>query len=928
MGRLLFGQLLRRGSRSVALLLGLLVACASFTVLTSQSRAESLQVQGTVHSTIRSAYDILVRPRGAQSALEKQDGLVQAGFLTQVHGGISLAQWHQVQQIPGVQVAAPVAVIGYVMPKIVIPVNASKAVRGTSGRTLIRVDSTWRTDNGSSVERARPRFLYVTPHPLTTSTQGLQVITTETGPDGRRHAVCTDTAGTAPWTVQSGPTTAECSTRAAYLQQVSQHQTNSLSDVTFAFPFLVEAVDPTAEAKLAGLKGAITAGRYLTSGPLTRRAFGQSSSLQVPVLVASQPATHVAVHYQLVQLPAADATAVATDTAMSRFTTSPGKVVRDGSADQGLAYRTLLAAMATPTSHGDYFADQLSYLYTTGPTSYRATGILAHRVLSTRTVRNARGVWADPVASDAIGTLIPAGGDDTAFRTMAAYGWNNQNPRNLAPPVFVKHGTFDAAKLPGYSALSRVPLGTYASTVLTGATPRARKVLGGAALPPSPNIAGYVQPAPLMITTLSALPAFEASSGYWSKLSGDRSGASFAPVNAKAPISSIRVRVDGVHGIDPVSRERVRLVAQQIAARTQLSVDVTVGSSPAPQTIVLPAGQHGRPQLVLHENWVKKGVAVAIVDAVNKKSLALFVLVLLVCGLFVANTAAASVRSRRRELGTLTCLGWSRARLFVLVLAELVVIATVAGIGGAVLAYLVGSLIDVQISPGRAALALPAALAVAVIAGAGPAWQATRATPLEAIQPAVAAPRRAGSVRTVTGLAWTNVRRTLGRSLVAAVGLGIAAAALTLIAGITIGFHGAVVGTLLGNAIAVQVRGADYAAITAILVLAGVGVANVLYLSIRDRGAELATLGAVGWTPATVDRLLATEGTIIGTTGAFVGSGIGLAALVRLTGSHSATLVLAAVGAFVIALAVALIGTALPVLSLHRLPTALLLTEE
>lgn len=921
--RLISGQLVRRGSRSLALLLGLLVACASFTVLTSQSRAESLQVQGTVHSTIRSAYDVLVRPRGAQSALEKKDGLVQAGFLTQVHGGISLAQWRQVQRVPGVQVAAPVAVIGYVVPKIQVPIMGSVNVNPHGRRTLVRLSTTWRTDDGASVVRARPSFLYVTPNSLGGPDDG-SVVFESAG--GHRRVIQRDTSS-APWTVQSPPTATDLFTTRSYADPALRRFVGQGSDPVVGFPFLVEAVDPTAEARLAGLKGAMVKGAYLRSGPVRTETIQNSLSQVVPVVVAASPATHISFTYRVQQLSTAAANAVGQGKGFESQAHAPGRLLKSGTVTQVSAYRQLLADMKSPSPF-NYFARQLSYLYTTGGTTYDVTGQAAARALRVRTVHNPRAVWANSAGGDELGALIPAGADDTAFRVMNGYQWNNSNDLRLTPPVFKAVGTFDAGKLPGFSALSRVPLGTYASTVLTGATPQARTVLNGTALPPSPNIPGYVQPAPLMITSLSSLPVFEAAKGYYTKLTGDRSGAQFAPVNAATPISSIRVRVDGVHGIDATSRERVRLVAQQIATRTHLSVDVTVGSSPAPQTIILPAGQHGRPQLELHENWVKKGVAVAIVNAVNKKSLALFVLVLLVCGLFVANTAAASVRSRRRELGTLTCLGWSQARLFVLVIAELVVIAAAAGIGGGLLAYLVGSLIDVPISAGRAALALPAALAVAVLAGTLPAWQATRATPLEAVQPAVTAPRRAGSVRTVTGLAWTNVRRTLGRSVVAAVGLGVAAAALTLIAGITIGFHGAVVGTLLGNAVAVQVRGADYAAITAILVLAGVGVANVLYLSIRDRGPELATLDAVGWTPATLNRLLGTEGIIIGTAGALVGAGVGLAALIRLTGSDSTTLILVAVGAFLIALAVALIGTALPVLSLRRLPTAVLLTEE
>ncbi len=75
-----------------------------------------------------------------------------------------------------------------------------------------------------------------------------------------------------------------------------------------------------------------------------------------------------------------------------------------------------------------------------------------------------------------------------------------------------------------------------------------------------------------LITTLPALPALQ-SSGYFS---GSR--------KAGDPISVIRVRVAGVTGPNPVSLERLREVAQQIAVRTGLDVDIVAGS-PTPGSL-------------------------------------------------------------------------------------------------------------------------------------------------------------------------------------------------------------------------------------------------------------------------------------------------------------------------------------------------------
>ena len=92
-----------------------------------------------------------------------------------------------------------------------------------------------------------------------------------------------------------------------------------------------------------------------------------------------------------------------------------------------------------------------------------------------------------------------------------------------------------------------------------------------------------------------------------------------------------------------------------------------------------------------------------------------------------------------------------------------------------------------------------------------------------------------------------NVLRTPGRAAVGAVSLAVGVTALTMLAAVTFAFRGVLVGSLLGNAVAVQVRGVDYVAVTATVALGVLAVADVVFLNIRDRAAELATIRAFGW---------------------------------------------------------------------------------
>ena len=122
MSRLAWSQLRFRVTRSLALLLGMLVAVTAFCVLTATARTSQLLTVGTVSAHFRAAYDILVRPQGARTRLESRTGTVQPNFLSGIYGGITLRQYHDIQQLPGVAVAAPIAMVGYSLP--IVPVTA------------------------------------------------------------------------------------------------------------------------------------------------------------------------------------------------------------------------------------------------------------------------------------------------------------------------------------------------------------------------------------------------------------------------------------------------------------------------------------------------------------------------------------------------------------------------------------------------------------------------------------------------------------------------------------------------------------------------------------------------------------------------------------------------------------------------------------
>ena len=902
MGRLAWLQLRFRAGRALALLAGMLVAATAFTVLTATARAAQIRTIGTVNAHFQPSYDILVRPAGARSSLEKATGTVQPGFLSGIYGGITMAQWRQIEKIPRVQVAAPIAMVGYYLVDADFPVDLPAAGLARSGRQLYRATTTWVSANGATRIVQPPTYVYVTPGRVHSAAPPAA---TETLPDGSTVAPC--------------PARGPASSPFSYAQQAEawcfskinglglSHERLTSPDlnghtgfgVSWEFPMLIAAVDPAAEAKLDGLNHAVTSGRYL---PETYK-----SGDEFPVLAAAGSGVGEYSVTQVQELASPSAPPVLDTATMRKDSTAAGRTVLSLTLTASHAYQYLLKQMGTAASADD---SAIQY-WSVGSVRYQRG---RDGDLTPVAVRNPVSVW-----HFSAGVFTPMDNADTQYRTLREHVLPTDqfsNSSTILPASPVLTGTFSESRIAAFDPLSRVPLGPYQPTTAAPANAASSKALGGSDLLPSLNLGGYVSQPAQLITTLSALPALE-NSNY-----------SGGTQLAKAPISVIRVRVAGVTGASPASLNRIKTVAGQIELRTGLTVDIVAGSSPEPTTIALPADKYGTPALLLSEDWIKEGVAVTILDAVDRSSVTLFVLILVVCALFVANSATAAVRGRRRELGVLAALGWTRPRLFAVVLGEVAMIGMIAGILGALLAPPLAAALGLHASPARAALAIPVAMALVVVAGAAPAWLAARADPVAAVRPPALAVRRARQPSGITGLALVNVLRTPGRTLVGALSLAVGVTALTLLIGVTLAFRGAVSGTLLGDYVTVQVRGVDYIAVATTVTLGVLAIADAMLISITERAPELATIRAFGWPERALRRMVITEGALAGIAGSVIGAVIGLAGAAVFAGQLPPLLYAAAGTAAAVGMLVTCAAALLPAHLLRRLPAAQLLAQE
>ena len=111
--RLIWKIILARRERTLLLALGVLIVSGTYGLLLSAVETTKLIVDKDLSQSWRTTYDILVRPAGSRSAIEEQYGLVQANHLNELNGGITLAQYKAIAAMPNVEVAAPIAMLGY-----------------------------------------------------------------------------------------------------------------------------------------------------------------------------------------------------------------------------------------------------------------------------------------------------------------------------------------------------------------------------------------------------------------------------------------------------------------------------------------------------------------------------------------------------------------------------------------------------------------------------------------------------------------------------------------------------------------------------------------------------------------------------------------------------------------------------------------------
>jgi putative ABC transport system permease protein len=853
-----FRELVSRRTATGLAALGLLTATLGFMLLASTSKTTEAVLTGDIGQAWQTPFDLLVRPPQSLAPLEAEQGLVRPNYLGGLPGGMTLAQVDAIRQIPGVSVAAPIAVVGVVQTTTsAISVDLSGFV-GKTGVTAFRVSATDYGQSGLSTYPWDQAYIVVAP-------TGERL-----GSDIDSPMRIGDRVINCSYTVMCYGTRF-CNAAGAACQDEPLHW--PIVAVRFPQPLMIVGVDPAAENALAGLDKCTVTGRPLAASDRLEltSGTGQIPTDVMPMIAATHSFVDESVQVQIDQA------------------VDPAGILNNAPESVGIWQPVLQQKHTADELYQAWLADASKGIWAT---SIQVPGDVHY--VQTATDHLAAGTVTPDLS--AFGSLVnitseqiaPIEARDTWFRTISVHQWiNSFGPGEpAARPDFV--GRYEPTCLSGFASTAGGQMDSYSPPTVV--------LPDGSTLGPTRNPADYVNNAPTLITTLDAAQYFARPDRFAGGL-GDKF------------ISAIRVRVSGTDQPGLAAQARLSRVAADIHDATGLRVDIVKGSSPKTVLVDLKAGNFGRPALTVKEGWSVIGVGFRFLQATSLQNLLIFSLVLLAAALLVAQTAYVSVRRRRSELAVLRAIGWPPWRIAILIELEMLILGLGVGTVGLALGLFITSLAHLGPTWWTVVGVVPLSLLIALLAGFVPAVSTMRGTTISVMSKLEPIRERqlpssalALGLRQVTAWRWDVA---MG---VTALALG--ATLLGVIELIAAGFRGQLDTTLLGTYLSGQVRPFHFVVAGLTLAVGAIAAAQVITLTYLERRTQLAMLRALGWSRSEVVKMLLGQAIGLGLIAATIAVAATIAAGLALSASPTVI-----VGAVATALGMSIVTTGIAVVA-------------
>ncbi|MFZ3070736.1 MAG: hypothetical protein WA110_06420 [Anaerolineaceae bacterium] len=633
----------------------LAAACITLLMMIAilqQINSANLDLNKSLTGLPRQTYDILVRSPQAIDPIEVKYDLIEPNHLNGINGGISFAQFEQIKTIADVEVAAPVAMLGYYpqnlnMIKLLDPLPWG----------LYKIELSNRVSNGINayeVKYKNPVYGFYT--------------------DARSFSLGVD-----------------FERETAIIKEKGYFRVSNLDDTSdFGFwmsngikEILVAAIDPEEEAKLLGLDQLIIKGTYLSSDNSSLPSDYGLKFIQVPALLNNKnyldqtylvKLTRLEVPYankgdaldQMESLPAIaelnnypESNIYQFEIPMSGFNTSMDSLltVKD---NQVISQRNAVLAIDGKQSSPSKVSYEVYNGKVEGWQGFEPIFEAVPQALIGGEDDDMDTFFCDSSAQTCLNNRIWEIPAEISYRPQSL----SSNQMSI---YFYGVGQYDVEQIIKAHAneLNEVPLETYNPPEATlKYSDDGKELPQPIPIHPTLNSYGYLTTPPDALISLASLQELILNS---CTVYPENSSNGLEQIECPQKdnfISAIRVRVGGITTMDESAEEKVIAVAKEITELTGLKADVMVGASLQPVLVHIP-GMDGIPAVgFVEENWIKKGVTTSYSKGFTLIT-ALAALAMVSAGsLLILLMNYQALLSYQDEFLLLHTLGWKKSTIF------------------------------------------------------------------------------------------------------------------------------------------------------------------------------------------------------------------------------------------------------------------------
>lgn len=800
----------RRKDRFILLLIGAFIVSAGLTYLIGLSETNKGTIVDNLQQRWSASYDIVVRPEGSRSITEDKK-LLEPNYLSGMSGGISLEQYEAIKNIPGVEVAAPIAMIGYADYNV----NFGNAVLPKDG--IYRKVMETSVDNGIGKETVSDSSYFVTDI----------------------------------WNnMNKGP----------------EYGVGSPNpDLTVNSFSLLAGVDPEQEAKLVGVDDAILSlgsSRYFedSDGYFFNEINGGHHEFPIIVNQQSYVDKIEAIYFERLNI---DITEDNANEVMEKVKANGGEEYLD--TVEGEIIDTF-SVTGEETFH-EFISEMTGVDWETGKVVLSEEEENEEKVEQTDNLEQDKVTslffQQSPIEYQEVASpfadrwpysyqVVPVQNRDDvaiAYRNQESYRQPIYLEEEFIDRVRIKPdwiGFYDASKLQiSKDPTSELPMETY--------RPAAAELVmdsGGNPMNPSKQMKPTGDPYSFLTDPPGMLTTIEAAE----KILGDN------------PISAIRIKVAGVSDLSEESQDILEQVAGEIENRTGLITDITLGSSPQLALTYIPGLNDKSSIGWIQQPWVNIGSSISIFKETKIGFSSIVASVIAVAIIYVWASGIVNLLARRKEFAVLLSIGWRPSQLNRLLFLESSIIGLfVASISWTMLGFVYVSS-QAMISFDRFLWTGLFGLIVYLLGSIIPMIMTRNISPYEAMRSGEisAISKRLFQARGINRMAFNHFIGKWKRSLLSVISIALPTALLAVFLYITFRLRGIMYTSLLGEYVALEIGPAHYVAIVVSLIIAILTTAEIMWQNISERREEISLLQSLGWKRWSIRRLILVEGVFSG----------------------------------------------------------------